>query len=61
VAEVYRGTGAERTDLAGRNPDPPTGGEAYTVLLRLSEKSSNGQTTTIYAVFYANHTPFIAS
>ena len=31
---VEQGVGAsEATDLALRNPEPPTGGEAYTVLL----------------------------
>jgi hypothetical protein len=41
--------------------EPPTGGEAYTVHLRLSEKASNGSTATIYDVFYANYTLYIAS
>jgi len=26
-----RGNGAKRNDLADRNPEPPSGGEAYTV------------------------------
>jgi hypothetical protein len=33
VGEVSRGNGAQRNDLGERNPEPPTGGEAYTVLL----------------------------
>jgi hypothetical protein len=47
--------------------EPPTGQfvrqdkKALTVLLRLSEKYSNGSTTTIYGVFYANYTLYIAS
>jgi hypothetical protein len=28
-----RGNGAQRNDLASRNPEPPTGGGAYTDLL----------------------------
>jgi hypothetical protein len=33
VAEFWRGNGAKRNDLAKTEPEPPTGGEAYTVLL----------------------------
>jgi hypothetical protein len=33
VGGVWRGNGAQRNDLATRNPEPPTGGEALTDLL----------------------------
>jgi hypothetical protein len=33
VGGVWRGNEAKRNDLATRNPEPPTGGEALTVLL----------------------------
>jgi hypothetical protein len=33
VGGVWRGNEAKRNDLATRNPEPPTGGEAYTDLL----------------------------
>jgi hypothetical protein len=33
VGGVWRGNGAKRNDLATRNPEPPIGGEALTVLL----------------------------
>jgi hypothetical protein len=33
VGGVRRGNGAKRNDLAERNPESPTGGEAQTVLL----------------------------
>jgi hypothetical protein len=33
VGGVWRGNGAQRNDLATWNPEPPTGGEALTVLL----------------------------
>jgi hypothetical protein len=33
VGGVWRGNEATRNDLATRNPEPPTGGEAHTVLL----------------------------
>jgi hypothetical protein len=33
VAEVLRGNGAKRNDLAKPPPEPPTGGEAYTDML----------------------------
>jgi hypothetical protein len=38
VPEQRRGNGAKRNDLAVVEAEPPTGGEAHTVLLRLSEK-----------------------
>jgi hypothetical protein len=33
VGGGWRGNGAQRNDLASRNPEPPTGGEALTGLL----------------------------
>jgi hypothetical protein len=44
VGVVSRGSEAKRNDLGERNPEPPTGGEAYTVLL--------GAVLLFYAFFY---------